>query len=218
MQDTNGQPVSLGSGFFVADGVVATNLHVVRGASSGNAKLVGQKGTYPVRGVVGVNAGADIVLLEVAGAKAPALELSQAKDLAVGDVVYAIGNPEGLEGTFSQGVVSGFRGSGPDKLLQITAPISPGSSGGPIINSRGEVVGIAVATFKEGQNLNFAVPASYVVPLLKDMGKPRPLSSEGELHNTARSAPLFGSEGTEGVVGTDFQWIGIGSASISLLC
>src|SRR6266571_1936621 len=181
MQDANGQPVSLGSGFFVADGVIVTNLHVVRGASSGQAKLVSQTKTYAIRGVVGINANADIVLLEVPGAKAPPLELSQGTDLGIGDVVYAVGNPEGLEGTFSQGIVSGIRGSGTDKLIQITAPISPGSSGGPIINNRGEVVGVAVATFREGQNLNFAVPASYVLPLLKDMGKPRPLSSEAEV-------------------------------------
>src|SRR5260370_29001060 len=101
MQDANGQPVSLGSGFFVADGVIVTNLHVVRGASSGQVKLVTQTRTYPITGVVGVNANADIVLLEVRGTNAPALELNQGTDLAVGDVVYAVGNPEGLEGTFS---------------------------------------------------------------------------------------------------------------------
>src|ERR1700751_3825871 len=137
MLDANGQPASLGSGFFVADGVIVTNLHVVRGSSSGQVKVVGQTRTYAVSGVVGINANQDIVLLEVSGAKAPPLKLSQGADLAIGDVVYAVGNPEGLEGTFSQGIVSGFRGSGSDRLLQITAPISPGSSGGPIINGRG---------------------------------------------------------------------------------
>src|SRR5271154_6762775 len=73
MQDANGQPVSLGSGFFVADGVIVTNLHVVRGASSGQVKLVGQQRTYAISGVVGINADADIVLLNVEGAKAPPL-------------------------------------------------------------------------------------------------------------------------------------------------
>jgi len=217
MQDANGQPFSIGSGFFVTDGIIVTNLHVVRGTSSGQVKLVGQSRTYAIRGVVGINANADIVLLEVPGANALSLELSQGTDLAVGDVVYAVGNPEGLEGTFSQGIVSGIRGTGPDKLLQITAPISPGSRGGPIINSRGEVVGVAVATFKEGQNLNFAVPASFVVPLLKDMGKPRPLSSVAEVQGDAKTAPIFGSVSTEGVVGTDFRWIGYGNVSFAIL-
>ncbi len=217
MQDANGQPVSLGSGFFVADGVIVTNLHVVRGASSGQVKLVTQTRTYPITGVVGVNANADIVLLEVRGTNAPALELNQGTDLAVGDVVYAVGNPEGLEGTFSQGIVSGFRGNGAKKLLQITAPISPGSSGGPIINGRGEVVGVAVATFKEGQNLNFAGPASYIVPLFKDMGKARPLSSVAEVQTDTKTAPIFGSDSTEGVTGTDFKWIGSNYISFAIL-
>jgi len=208
MQDANGQPFSLGSGFFVADGIIVTNLHVVRGTTSGQVKLIGQTKTYAVGGVVGINANADIVLLNVPGAKAPPLELSQSADLAVGDAVYAVGNPEGLEGTFSQGIVSGLRNSGSNSLLQITAPISPGSSGGPIINSKGEVVGVAVATFKEGQNLNFAVPVSYVAPLLKDLGKSRPLASVAELQGDAKTAPIFGSENMEGVTGTDFRWGG----------
>jgi S1-C subfamily serine protease len=209
MQDANGQAISLGSGFFVSQGIIVTNLHVVRGASSGQAKIVGQTRTYPVNGLVGINANADIVLLDIRGAsRAPPLVLSESSDLAVGDVVYAVGNPEGLEGTFSQGIVSGFRGNGPDKLLQITAPISPGSSGGPVINNRGEVVGVAVATFKEGQNLNFAVPVSSVAPLLKDIRKPRALSSEPEVQGDAKTAPLFGSETTtQGVIGTDFRWL-----------
>jgi hypothetical protein len=217
MHDANGQPVALGSGFFVAEGVIVTNLHVVRGASSGQVKVIGQTKTYPITGVVGINANADIVLLEVTGARAPPLELAGNSDVAVGDVVYAVGNPEGLEGTFSQGIVSGIRGTEPDRLLQITAPISPGSSGGPIINSRGEVVGVAVATFREGQNLNFAVPASFVVPLLRDMGKPRPLSTEPEVQGMAKTPPAFGAETTKGVVGTDFKWIGFGLISFAIL-
>jgi hypothetical protein len=207
MQDSGGQPVSLGSGFFVADGVLATNVHVVRGTSTGQAKLVGQAKTYSIDGVVGVDAGADLALLKVSGAKAPALQIDESSDLAVGDVVYAVGNPEGLEGTFSQGIVSGIRDVGPDKLLQITAPISPGSSGGPIIDGRGHVVGVAVATFAEGQNLNFAVPSLYLAALLKHMKEPRSLSSEKELQgNTGSFAQVPGAKSTEAVVGVELAW------------
>ena len=69
------------------------------------------------------------------------------------------GNPQGLEGTFSQGIVSSIRVLGADKILQITAPISPGSSGGPVLNEKGQVIGVSVATFRGGQNLNFAIPS-----------------------------------------------------------
>jgi len=77
--------------------------------------------------------------------------------MEVGDTVYVAGNPKGLEGTFSQGIVSGIRRVKGNRYLQITAAISEGSSGGPILNESGDVIGIAVATVREGQNLNFAV-------------------------------------------------------------
>jgi hypothetical protein len=109
--------------------------------------------------------------------------------------------------------VSGVRNNGTDKLLQITAPISPGSSGGPVINGRGEVVGVAVATFREGQNLNFAVPSSYVGSLLKRMGQVQPLSAVKEIRNdTSRFERFLGTEETtRGVIGTDFRYGGYGN-------
>src|SRR5439155_12805276 len=103
----------------------------------------------------------DLALLKVAGVKAASLPLGDAGKMAIGDEVYAVGNPRGLEGTFSPGIVSGIRQTTSETLLQITAPISPGSSGGAVLNRRGEVIGIAVATIREGQNLKFAVPISY---------------------------------------------------------
>jgi tetratricopeptide (TPR) repeat protein len=84
-----------------------------------------------------------------------------------GEQIFAIGNPEGLENTISQGIVSGLRNRDDRNLLQITSPISHGSSGGPILNARGEVVGVAVGMLEDGQNLNFAVPVSYVRSILE---------------------------------------------------
>lgn len=105
------------------------------------------------------------------GAKSPPMELQTAgkrgaSRIAVGESVIAIGNPRGLEGSVSTGIVSGFRISNGVKMIQITAPISPGSSGGPVLNSRGVVIGVATATLKGGQNLNFAVPATYISDVL----------------------------------------------------
>jgi tetratricopeptide (TPR) repeat protein len=96
--------------------------------------------------------------------------------------VFAIGNPEGLERTISQGIVSGVRKSDNRDLLQITTPISHGSSGGPILNSKGEVVGVAVGMLEDGQNLNFAVPVKFVAQLLAQRDKPpRPIDIEASL-------------------------------------
>ena len=166
MEDANGQPLSLGSGFFVRDGEVASNLHVVEGAARGYAKLVGQKTKYDIEGITTIDPQRDLVVIKISASGSPTLALGSSDAVQVGESIYAVGNPQGLEGTFSQGIVSSIREVGTDKLLQITAPISPGSSGGPVLNGKGEVIGISVATFRGGQNLNFAIPSDYLTTLL----------------------------------------------------
>jgi S1-C subfamily serine protease len=164
--DSSGQPMSLGSGFVVGDGLVATNLHVISGASRGFAKLPNAEDKFPIQGTCGVDSVHDLAILSIPGLKATALHLGDSDQIAPGDAIYVVGNPEGLEGTFSTGVVSAVRKTGDDLLLQLTAPISPGSSGGPMTNAKGEVIGISVATLKDGQNLNFAIPSHYLASLL----------------------------------------------------
>lgn len=208
MQDARGQPVSLGSGFFARDGMVATNVHVIEGACQGYARIVGQKSKYEIRGIVAIDSLHDLALLAVPGATAPSLQLGDTRQVQVGDEVYAIGNPEGLEGTFSQGIVSGIREVGPEKFLQITAPISPGSSGGPVLDVQGKVVGVAVATFKGGQNLNFAIPVPYLTALLSQVTagrSPVPLSPDTTVARQKSILADF-SGVREGVTGGEFLW------------
>jgi hypothetical protein len=206
-QDSAGQPLLLGSGFFVAGHVIATNFHVIRGAAKGYGRLVGHKLGFSIIGVVGVDKGRDLALLSV-DVKAPPLRLADSGSAEVGDNVYAVGNPEGLEGTFSQGLISGIRQRDSDAILQITAPISPGSSGGPVLNSKGEVVGVAVSTCTEGQNLNFAVPVAYLTQLLNNR---KPLSGLSQLDPSppaAKSSVLegIGGDSREGLVLGQFLW------------
>jgi S1-C subfamily serine protease len=209
MEDGNGQPVSLGSGFFVSGQIVATNMHVIEGAARGYAKLIAQGPKYDIAGTVGLDTAADLALLEISGVQAPALQLGDSKQVAVGDQVYVVGNPEGLEGTFSQGIVSGIRTFDSDSILQITAPISPGSSGGPVLDSVGNVIGIAVATFKSGQNLNFAVPVSYLKSLLSKSGSAPTRALAAKKIDTSRSILSdLGGTSTEGVIGGKFLWHG----------
>ena len=165
IQDSSGAPAFLGSGFVLRDGLVVTNYHVVSGGTSGYCKLVGQVASREIAGTVAVDIAHDLAIVAVNGLRARALPIGDSGQVAVGDTVYAVGNPEGLEGTFSQGIVSAIRDIGDEAMLQITAPISPGSSGGPVLDGGGRVVGIAAATFREGQNLNLAIPSSRLVAL-----------------------------------------------------
>lgn len=206
MEDVNGQPLSLGSGFFVRDGEVASNLHVVEGAARGYAKIIGQKAKYDIEGISAVDTERDLVVLKISGARAPALTLGNSESVQVGETIYAVGNPQGLEGTFSQGIVSSIREVGTEKILQITAPISPGSSGGPVLSGNGEVVGVSVATFRGGQNLNFAIPSSYLKTLLGKSGPVKPLAQAKPAKAQRSILANLGDRSSEGVVGSHFSW------------
>jgi len=162
-EDLSGQQTALGSGFFVANDIVATNYHVIKGAARVYASRIDQQGQLSVAEVVGSDEDNDLSIIRLAGVGGRPLMLARGQQVGIGDEVYVIGNPEGLEGTFSQGIVSGIRGR---QYIQITAPISHGSSGGPVLNSYAEVIGVALGTIENGQNLNFAVPVAYLSRLL----------------------------------------------------
>ena len=206
MENANGQPLSLGSGFFVRDGEIASNLHVVEGAARGYAKLVGMKTKYDIKGITAVDPERDLVVLKIATSGSPTLSLGNSDAVQVGQSVYAVGNPQGLEGTFSQGIVSSIREVGADKLLQITAPISPGSSGGPVLNTKGEVIGVSVATYRGGQNLNFAIPANYLKTLLGKAGPAKSLAQAKPTKTQRSILSDLGGKSSEGVLGTQFVW------------
>lgn len=165
-KDSKGHLLSIGNGFVVKENFIVTNLHVWSGAKEAVAKFVGQDEYYRITGVAARDAAHDLVLLRIDAQSAPALPLAKCNDIAIGDRIYAVGNPQGLEGTFSEGIVSAVRDSPDEQFVQITAPISHGSSGGPVLNVRGEVVGVSTATLKGGQNLNFAISSCYLNTLL----------------------------------------------------
>lgn len=167
----NSDEVSQGSGFFIEPGVVVTNYHVIEGMSSGIIQVAlgsrKEKRNFRIARIIGFDREADLALLSVPSAAdvgIPSLSLAkQDYKIEVGETVFALGNPEGLVGTMTQGIVSaGVRSALKKARIQISAPISHGSSGGPVLNEAGQVIGVAVGSYTEGQNLNFAVPASLV--------------------------------------------------------
>ena len=210
MEDENSQPIGLGSGFFVAIGQIATNLHVVEGAVAGYAKLIGEKTKHNIEGITAIDAERDLVILKVdlfarIGASNEMISIGDSDTVQVGEPIYAVGNPQGLEGTFSQGIISSVRKIGTDKLLQITAPISPGSSGGPVLNKHGKVIGVSVATFHRGQNLNFAIPSNYLTGLRTQVGEAIPLSQAKLTKSTRSVLGDLGGRSAEGVTAYKFS-------------
>ncbi len=168
--DNTSQPLGFGSGFIIDDELIVTNVHVIEGSSSAYVLVNGQEKKYKVDGYLSIDKPNDLVILKVSGLKQKSMVLNQGSIPEIGEKIYAIGNPKGFNGTFSEGIISGIRNFDKNKVLQITAPISPGSSGGPVLNFKGEVVGVAFATYSEGQNLNFAIPVEYLIALKNNLG------------------------------------------------
>ena len=192
MQDSNGVTLGFGSGFFVGDNLIATNYHVIEGAARGTAKLVGQFSTYTIEGVTATDKTNDLALLKVTMSGIKPLPLGNSSDVKIGETVYVAGNPKGLEGTFSNGIISSRRDPYTKERLQMTAPISPGSSGGPVLNSKGEVIGISFMTLVGGQNLNFAIPSRYLRELLTESTPAKPLA-EGNRSISAETYFTWGN-------------------------
>ena len=190
---------STGSGFVIHDDKIATNYHVVEDMLSGTARLAEKAKKYRVKILV-VDKMRDLAIVTATGIDAPALPLGNSDTVQQGDTVYVMGNPWGLVATLSPGIISAIRPTGtylttfrllgsdpldwhaPCKLLQMTAPTSKGSSGGPVLNESGEVIGIVFGgvpsvlepdlTVTTPENLNFAIAVNYLKQLAKGEGIP----------------------------------------------
>jgi len=157
----DGQLVGQGSGFIVKDtGVIITNFHVIDGAYPVEIKLKSGD-TFEEVSVIDFSARHDIAVLKIKGFDLPTVELGNSNKVRVGEAVTVIGNPLGYEGSVYSGLLSQVRNFDGYHFHQISAPISPGSSGSPVFNAAGQVIGVATATDIEGQNINFSVPINY---------------------------------------------------------
>ena len=171
--DRKGSAISQGSGFILtSEGLAGSNYHVLEGATRALASCSDGR-IFDVRAIDGADLRKDLVIFQLyaRGTKVKPhdlihVTLGSSTNLVVGEKVIAIGSPQGLENTVSDGILSAVREVDSMRFLQITAPVSPGSSGGPVLNSAGQMIGVATFQLKKGQNLNFAVAADDLKPLL----------------------------------------------------
>lgn len=164
--DAHGEKIARGSGFFIDTDRVVTNRHVIDNAY--RAEVHSNNGSiYPVKGVIAVDAEGDLALLRI---DAPPNQvhplLLDRTSPQEGESVVVIGNPFGLEGSVTNGIVSAVRDIPTfGRIIQITAPISPGSSGSPVVNMQGQVIGVATLQITGGQSVNFAIPSERISQL-----------------------------------------------------
>ncbi|MFL5243318.1 MAG: S1C family serine protease [Gemmataceae bacterium] len=180
VHDRASRSLAQGSGFVVSEeGLIATNHHVIEGAYSGKV-IFGDGSTFPIVAAAGYDLESDVALLKIKGPRFPALALAANEIIPIGKKVFAIGSPIGLTNTLSEGLASGHRQIGSSfKLIQTTAPISHGSSGGPLLSDNCKVLGITTLSFSEGQNLNFAVPAERIAKLIASHSNDTTLAEAG---------------------------------------
>lgn len=174
LQDEDGKTIGSGTGFLVSpDGLLVTNHHVIAEAKSLIAKAE-NGGLFPVVHVVGTDLANDLALLQIEGKNLSFLSLAPEGSAEAGTRIAVIGSPLGLEGTLTEGIVSARRRLLKEKrdVLQISAPISQGSSGSPVLDSQGRVVGIASFLLQDGQSLNFASPSEKLRALIIKSGHP----------------------------------------------
>ena len=161
---TDGSHVSRGSGFVLnGSGLLVTNAHVIAGLQNATARCGGQQ--LDIRRIVKFDRDVDLAIAEIGPVDVPGLTLTAGTDIRPGTPIYVFGSPFGLEGTITPGLASGERTIDGRSYIQVSAPISAGSSGGPVTDEHGAVLGIIVASLEVAQNINFAIPASVIAEL-----------------------------------------------------
>jgi len=169
IEDKDGFPLALGSGFSIKPNIIVTNYHVIKSAF--NVKIKPYKKNQLLNGkIIEKDESRDIAIVGVYGSSFKPMGMGDSNLVAKGEPIVVIGNPLGeFEGTITEGIISGFRKINGVSFLIISAPISPGNSGSPILNTEGQVIGIATETMVKGQNLVLGIAINYVKNLLNEL-------------------------------------------------
>ena len=201
--DAKGKSIGLGSGAVIGAGQVITNCHV---AQKGKSLQVRQLGKTFNATLQYADPDRDLCQLSVPALQTPPVALGTAKKLRVGQRVYAIGAPQGLELTLSEGLISSLRPYEGSQYIQTSAAISPGSSGGGLFDDQGQLIGITTFYLAEGQSLNFALPVDLIGELPK-RAKTTPVAKKGGLDWLNRAAALEEKEDWQGMLKLSQEWV-----------
>ena len=166
--NASGEPVSTGSGIMIGrDGYILTNDHVVRGGASFSVRVENDGKIYATDEIIKYNTLTDLAVIRIYRELEPIPVYGGGKELVRGQKVVAIGSPLGFFNSVSDGIISGFRSINDISMIQFTAPVSPGSSGGALLDMYGRVIGICTAGISDGQNINLAVGYEYINTFIK---------------------------------------------------
>jgi tetratricopeptide (TPR) repeat protein len=201
--DAKGKPIGRGSGTVIGTGLVITNCHL---AQSGKSLQVRQSGKTFNATLQYADPDRDLCQLTVPDLQAPPVALGIANKLRIGQRVYAIGAPQGLELTLSEGLISSLRPYDGSQYIQTSAAISPGSSGGGLFDDQGQLIGIITFYLAEGQNLNFALPVDWIADLPKRVQTETKAKKDG-LNQFNRAATLLLKEDWQGLLKFSQLWI-----------
>lgn len=198
-----GEPIELASGILLSDdGYIVTNYHALQGADSIEVRYfpdpqhLTRYEVFTFAEILYLDFARDIAVIKIEANALPFLACERANTCKpqIGEQVYAIGSPEGLTDTISNGIVSALRNTGSEIVIQHTAPISPGSSGGALVDANGNLLGMNSWQVESGQNLNFAISAQYLYQALqlardRSISLPFPEAGERADSRTRDSAP-----------------------------
>lgn len=198
--NSEGKVKSQGSGVILPSRKIATNCHVLEG---GFSYQVGRLGQFASASLYAQDSDKDICILDAKGVTGKPVHLGNTSSLKVGVPVYAVGAPYGLELSLSNGIVSQLRGGHPP-LIQMTASISPGSSGGGLFDEKGSLIGITTLYMEGGQNLNFAMPVEWINEVKPGIKKAK--SGIGQVEWSKRAAALMELEDWHGLLDWCQKW------------
>lgn len=198
--DAKGEETAFGSGVLLPSGKIATNCHVIK---DGIRFEAGRGKNFVPATLYAGDEDKDLCLLQADKLGGTPAQIGKAATLKVGEAVYAVGAPQGLELSLSDGIVSQLRG-GPPPFIQTTAAISPGSSGGGLFDSAGRLVGLTTLYLKDGQSLNFAMPVEWLADLKP--GKKTAGKARSQIDWFTRAAALEEKKDWPGLLGWGKLW------------